>query len=99
MIIDSVIRDCAVMLLVMFVGFFGVGVYGVYKAVHAEPVAMVGVPQSVTVSWGDTLWSIAREYYPGQHTGKVVELIRDLNPDVDAGALQVGQWIDLPQEV
>lgn len=53
----------------------------------------------VIVEPGDTLWSIARRYYPDKHTGQMVEVIRQLNPDLDTGRLQVGQVVWLPGEV
>jgi len=53
----------------------------------------------VVICPGDTLWSIAKTYYPDKHTGQMVEVIRQLNPDVDPGRLQVGQVVWLPGEV
>jgi hypothetical protein len=43
-----------------------------------------------------TLWHIAREYYPGRHTGEMVEEIRKANPHLDPGKLQIGQVVVLP---
>lgn len=73
-----------------------------YRLVYADPVEVVGdvpPPAAVTVCPGDTLWSIAKEFYPDVHTGKAVEAIRELNPGIDPGRLQVGQTIFLPREV
>lgn len=56
-------------------------------------------PVAITIEPGDTLWSIAKRYYPDKHTGQMVEVIRQLNPDLDTGRLQVGQVVWLPGEV
>ena|SRR5690606_38229190 len=61
---------------------------------------VVGRPQpplSVDVRPGDTLWGIAREFYPDHHTGRVVHAIRELNPHLDPGRLQVGDMVRLPR--
>ena len=74
-----------------------------YRVMFAEPIVAVEgekqPPPAVMVGYGDTLWAIAKRYYPNAHTGKVVEAIRELNPGIDPGKLKVGQWIDLPREV
>lgn len=54
-------------------------------------------PVAVGVERGDTLWSIAQEFYPGRHTGEVVHAIRTANPGIDPGRLQVGQRVILPE--
>ncbi len=51
----------------------------------------------VTIAPKETLWSIASQYYPGEHTGEIVMQIRKLNPGLDPGALQVGQKVVLPE--
>lgn len=48
------------------------------------------------VTHGDTLWRIAKECYPGKHTGQMVYEIRNVNPEIDPGRLRVGQKIMLP---
>lgn len=79
-----------------------------YRVMFAEPIVAVESeavegekqpPPAVMVDYGDTLWAIAKRYYPNAHTGKVVEAIRELNPGIDPGKLKVGQWIDLPRVV
>ena len=94
-----------VMVVVMIYFLFWALVLGAigYKIISAEPIEVVeGDKQpleAVMVAPGDTLWGLAKEFYPDQHTGKVVEAIRELNPGIDPGKLQVGQWIKLPKEV
>lgn len=51
----------------------------------------------VTIVPDDTLWRIASQHYPGQHTGEIVMMIRKLNPDLSPGRLQVGQKVILPE--
>lgn len=48
------------------------------------------------VTHGDTLWRIAKECYPGEHTGQMVYEIRNVNPEIDPGRLRAGQKIMLP---
>jgi len=48
------------------------------------------------VTPGDTLWSIARYCYPGDHTGRRVDEILRANPGLDPGRLRVGQVLRLP---
>ena len=55
-------------------------------------------PLAVTVAPGDTLWGIAKRYYPGEHTGKKVFEIQQLNPGLDPGRLMPGQTVWLPQD-
>lgn len=55
-------------------------------------------PLAVTVVPGDTLWGIAKRYYPGEHTGERVFEIRQLNPGLDPGRLMPGQTVWLPQD-
>ena len=51
---------------------------------------------SYRVRGGDTLWQIAAEYGPdGMDRRAVVSVIERLN-EIDAGALQVGQVIEIP---
>ena len=54
-----------------------------------------GGPQ-VVVKPGDSLWKIASTNYPGEHTGKMVYEIRQANPGIDPGRLQIGQLVYLP---
>ena len=52
--------------------------------------------RQAVVKSGDTLWSIASTNYPGEHTGKMVYEIRQANPGIDPGRLQIGQVVVLP---
>lgn len=52
--------------------------------------------RTTTIRPGDSLWAIARREYPGEHTGERVFEIRQLNPGLDPGKLQVGQVVKLP---
>ncbi|MDR0518899.1 MAG: LysM domain-containing protein [Clostridiales Family XIII bacterium] len=55
--------------------------------------------ESVMVSQGDTLWSIARENKPeGKTTKQFVADIRAANKDIDPGRLYVGQLVDVPKD-
>jgi hypothetical protein len=54
--------------------------------------------ESVMVSQGDTLWSIAKENKPADKTTKqFVAEIRAANEDIDPGRLYVGQVVDVPK--
>lgn len=53
-------------------------------------------PPAVIVNPGDTLWQIASANYPGEHTGKMVYEIRQVNPGIDPGKLRIGQVVKLP---
>lgn len=55
-------------------------------------------PLAVTVVPGDTLWGIAKRYYPREHTGERVFEIQQLNPGLDPGKLMPGQTVWLPQD-
>ena len=57
------------------------------------------VPRYHWIARGDSLWSIAREYYPGVDPRKVIHEIRELNPGIDPGRLQIEQRVTLPAEV
>jgi len=52
---------------------------------------------TVTIGPGDTLWHIARERYPDMDPREAVYQIRQLNPELNPGALQVGQAIVVPE--
>ena len=76
--------------------------FGSQLADALTPEAVVSEPEPTqcgdywVVTQGETLWSIARRCYPGEHTGMVVHEILAANPGVDAGRLIVGQRIELP---
>lgn len=78
---------------------FGYWLRGDVEAYNRDMVAVgeVQPPRAVGIRPGDTLWGIAEEHYPGEHTGRVVDEIRRLNPDLNPGRLRHGQWIDLPR--
>jgi len=100
---EMVVKTAMVVVMIYFLFWaLALGAIG-YKIISAEPIVVVeGDKQpleAVMVAPGDTLWGLAKEFYPDQHTGKVVEAIRELNPGIDPGKLQVGQWIKLPKEV
>lgn len=63
----------------------------------AEPVPPPPCLDYWIVGPGDTLWQIAARCYPGEHTGRVVDAIQRANPGLDAGRLQVGQRLVLPE--
>jgi len=70
-------------------------------AMTPEPVAADTTPPPCGDRWhvtpGDTLWQIAARCYPGAHTGRAVDAIQRANPGLDAGRLQVGQRLVLPE--
>lgn len=45
---------------------------------------------------GDSLWSIAANEYPQEHTGKMVYKIARINEIHDAGSLRIGTELQLP---
>ena len=93
-----VFLECITLLLLFTV--IGASIYTIYAKLTAPDIVIVDDmprPSAVAVKPGDTLWGIAREYYPGMHTGQMVELIRQANPGVDPGALQIGQRVVLPE--
>lgn len=53
--------------------------------------------ESVTVSFGDTLWSIAEEVAPGADPRDVVADISRLNA-LSGGAIEIGQKLSIPAE-
>ncbi|MBA3233186.1 MAG: LysM peptidoglycan-binding domain-containing protein [Propionibacteriales bacterium] len=54
------------------------------------------VAHTVVVSSGETLWDIAGRIAPGQDPRVVIAEIVDLNALADAGAIRVGQPLDVP---
>ncbi len=85
------------LLVVVCVVVLVVYIYTAYAKMINKPI-VVGTtppPVAVVVESGDTLWGYAKKYYPDQDPRKVVHEIRQLNPDVDPGRLQIGMWIDL----
>jgi len=52
------------------------------------------VPEIHRVQPGDTYWSIARQYWPREHTGERVFMLRELN-DIRPDALQPGDVVYL----
>ena len=62
--------------------------------VEAAPIASGA---TVTIAPQDTLWHIARKWYPDMDPREAVYAIRLLNPEADPGRLQIGQVIVLPE--
>ncbi len=60
----------------------------------ATSTAASGEMQQYTVKSGDTLWSIAIQFY-GEATDDLYQLIRDAN-DMTSDTVQVGQVLDIP---
>ncbi len=86
---------------IMLVVFFGAGLYSGSLIFDSTPIVTVAAPvpryESVSVRPGDSLWKIAAEMYPGEHTGDRVEQIRRFNPDLDPGLLMPGNVVFLPK--
>ena len=53
--------------------------------------------QTVVVSTGETLWTIAQRVAPGEDPRPVIDQIVDLNDLGDAGAVRVGQQLEVPR--
>lgn len=64
------------------------------SAVYA--VSTKPLPIEITVNQGDTLWIIAKQYFPETDPRETVWEIRQLNPSLDPGKLQIGQTIWIP---
>ena len=67
------------------------------KLDRAEASTAIISTTTVTIAPGDTLWHIARDNYPDRDPRDAVHAIRQLNPGIDPGALQVGQAILIPE--
>jgi len=52
--------------------------------------------RTVVISSGETLWDIAQRIAPGEDPRVVIDDIVDLNALSDAGAVRVGQQIEVP---
>lgn len=52
--------------------------------------------RTVVISSGETLWDIAERIAPGEDPRAVIDDIVDLNALSDAGAVRVGQQIEVP---
>lgn len=99
--IETVLTITLTLILVATLGY---GAYWAYDALlgpwlDAPVEAALEPPRPTTyqVMPGDTLWSIAARYYPDKHTGEIVHDIRELNPGINPGALQVGQAVLIPE--
>lgn len=81
--------------LLVLLGWWARGEVDAYHAWLREPIVEGEAPPplSVDVRPGDTLWSIALEFYdPARyHTGRVVDTIRRMNPELDPGNLRPGR--------
>ena len=85
------LRDFIILCLVIGVMFVGIpGIVNSYLNT-TETVITIETP-------GDTLWTIAKEYFPDEHTGKKVLELRQLNPDLVPDRLMVGQIILLESD-
>ncbi len=70
-------------------------------AVLAGPALSTGATHhaashTVVISSGETLWDIAQRVAPGEDPRAVIDDIVDLNALPDAGAVRVGQQIEVP---
>ncbi len=52
-----------------------------------------------TIRKGDTLWSIAYGQVGAGDTGRIVELILEMNPGLEASSMAIGRTIKLPRRV
>lgn len=53
-------------------------------------------PKTHQVMPGDTLWGIASQYYPGEHTGEMVFRIRELNGLTESATIYPYEVLKLP---
>lgn len=84
----------------LLVAVLGASVYTIFIKLTAPDIVVAGDmprPVAVGVRPGDTLWSIAVEFYHGIPTGEAVYMIRQANPGIDPGNLQIGQRVVLPE--
>lgn len=96
------VRDFIILCLVIGVIFVGIpGIVNSYLNT-TETVITIETPRKHNgvhfVEPGDTLWTIAKEYFPDEHTGKKVLELRQLNPDLVPDRLMVGQIILLESD-
>lgn len=80
-----------------FVSFLVVIVLAV-QAIHAYfPAVEVYIDEwQYCVERGDTLWALARAFYPMEDPRRIVWAIRMMNPELNPGALPVGRIIRMP---
>lgn len=93
--------------LLVLLGWWARGVVEAYNEWLHTPIVVEGEPLPPldnpcptgywTIMPGDTIWSIARYCYPGQHTGRMVDEILRANQGLDPGRLKVGQRLVLPE--
>jgi len=58
--------------------------------------AVASRPRTHQVLPGDTLWGIASQYYPGEHTGEMVLKIREVNGLADSATIYPYEVLQLP---
>ncbi len=66
-----------------------------YYIVGGNAAGNHSLPATHTVEHGETLWSIAGQYWPTAHTGEMVYNLRQINGIDDPGTLQPGLVIRL----
>ena len=69
----------------------------VFFLVTEEPVSVIAkYPHHVVVE-GDSLWTIAVQHFPGEHTGQMVLRIRNMN-GLETTLIRPGQILRLEEE-
>ncbi|WP_310550409.1 LysM peptidoglycan-binding domain-containing protein [Paenibacillus glufosinatiresistens] len=81
----------------MIVLLLTVSGFTVVGSVFANSVSSLAPEKRIVVSYGDTLWEIAREHKPeAMRTVVYVEAIKDLN-GLEDGSIQAGDILSLPR--
>ena len=85
---------CTEWVTLLVMGCVVVGLFGMLVMASTETVDDSHLPETHTVIQGETYWSIAREYWPNQHTGERAFQLREMN-GIAPDRLRPGQVLRL----